>query len=113
MALNGELAYEIPAHNLGSSIRLTSRPQCFLFLERREEEGCALDPISPSEARRYIESSVEPLPPQLGEIASRRNNLIGEVARLPCWIFRYGGSPQQGAEELSRFMSRQRQEVSA
>jgi hypothetical protein len=65
----------------------------------------------PVEARSYVNSSVERLPPQLYEAGAMREQTIERVALLPSWRFRYGGTPQFAAKELLEFVVLRRQEI--
>jgi hypothetical protein len=112
-ALDGELAYRLPATDFGAHIRLCCRPQWFLFLERTASRGCHLDPISADEARLYMEMGVERLPIQLQAVADARAEIIARISSLSCWTLRYGGPPQVAAEGVREFMARQKQEVHA
>ena len=67
LALNQELAYELPAQDLGARVRLCCQPQWFFFLERVPDEGFSAVPVSSLEAQRYVDGSLERLPPELRE----------------------------------------------
>jgi HPr Serine kinase C-terminal domain len=105
VALNGELAYLLSASEAfpSGSVRFCV-PQWFVFLERTTGSGCDISPIPAEQTRWYVESSVEPLPNELGAAALNRQKLIARVACLPSWRLRYGGTPQFAAQELSRFV---------
>jgi hypothetical protein len=113
MALNQELAYELPPQDLDAAVRLACEPRWFLFLERIVEEGCRFDPISPDEAFDYIEGGVERLPPELGEAIHIRSAIIGEISQLSCWKFKYGGPPQIAVRGVHEFIVRQREKIPA
>jgi hypothetical protein len=108
VALNGELAYEVPADHLGTSVRVSCTPSCFVFLERSSTAGWSFSSLDPGQARCYVESSVEPLPQQVAGISRQRTVLIRKIAQLPCWALRYGGPPQVAAEQLRLFMGRKK-----
>ena len=104
VALNGELAYMLSASEAFPSGCVRSCvPQCFVFLERTTGSGCEISPIPGEQTRWYVDSSVEPLPSELGAAALDRQEIIARVACLPSWRLRYGGTPQFAAQELSRF----------
>jgi hypothetical protein len=104
-ALNGELAYLLSASEAFQSGSVRSCvPQWFVFLERTTGSGYEVSPIPAEQTRRYVESSVEPLPDELGAAALNRQKIIAQVACLSSWRFRYGGTPQFAAQELSRFV---------
>ncbi len=105
MALNGELAYLLSASEAFPSRSVPSCvPRWFVFLERTTESECEISSIPAEQTRWYVESSVEPLPNELGAAALSRQKLIARVACLPSWRLRYGGTPQFAAQELSRFV---------
>jgi hypothetical protein len=112
-ALNQELAYELPAQNVGAQVLSSCEPRWFLFLERVAAEQCRLDPISVDEARHYIDTSVERLPSELQEMCDRRSSIIAHVPRLSCWKLRYGGPPAVAVRGLQGFRMMQRQEILA
>jgi hypothetical protein len=113
-SMNGELAYEVDARTvLGATVAKRCEPRWLVFLERLPGQGSEFTPLSALEARRYLESSVERLPPQLAEAGTRRADIIDAVSKLPCWSFRYGGTPQYAALELRAFVELLRQEVMA
>jgi hypothetical protein len=114
ISMNGELAYEIDiAKTFGVATKRECEPRWLLFLERMKENGAELTPISSTAARSYVSSSVERLPAQLCEAAALRERTIERVARLPCWRFRYGGTPQFAAEQLVKFIVDRKQEIYA
>jgi hypothetical protein len=82
-----------------------------VFLERSPETGAVFSPMTPVEAKNYVNSSVETLPRQLHEAVAMREQTIEQVAKLPSWRFRYGGTPQFAAKELRRFVVNRQQEV--
>jgi len=111
-SMNGELAYEVDiAEAFGARVERACEPRWLIFLERTLEAGAVLTPMSSAEARRYVNSSVERLPPQLDEAVATREQTIGRVALLPSWRFRYGGTPQFAAKELREFVVHRRQEI--
>jgi hypothetical protein len=67
--------------------------------------------MSSAEARKYVNSSVERLPSQLFEAVAMRAQTIEQVALLPSWRFRYGGTPQFAAQELREFVLHRKQEI--
>jgi hypothetical protein len=111
-SMNGELAYEVDvADAFGAQVERACEPRWLIFLERTQHAGAVFTPMSSTEARRYVSSSVERLPAQLHEAAARREQTIDSVALLPSWRFRYGGTPQFAAKELREFVVHSRQEV--
>jgi hypothetical protein len=105
-ALNGELAYELNAElSVGANVIGCCEPRHVIFLERTNEPISQLTPILSTQTRTYLEASVEPLPPQLASAVLQRTDLITKLVELPCWTFRYGGTPQFGAQELGRLFS--------
>jgi hypothetical protein len=111
-ALNQEMAFELPPRELNTQVELSCRPRWFLFLQRSTGE-CQLDPICPDEARRYVESSLERMPPELAEIAQRRAVIIEEIPRLSCWKLTYGGPPAVAVRGLQEFIAQEMRGVLA
>jgi serine kinase of HPr protein (carbohydrate metabolism regulator) len=113
-SMNGELAYEVDiAEAFGARVQRACEPRCLMFLERTQRAGAAFRPMSSTESRRYLNSSVERLPLQLHEAAAMRERTIESVALLPSWHFRYGGTPQFAARQLREFVVHRRQEIYA
>jgi hypothetical protein len=113
-SMNGELAYEVDiAETFGAQVERECRPRWLVFLERTERAGAELAPMSSAESRNYLDFSVERLPIQLYEAIAMRERTIASVSLLPCWRFRYGGTPQFAAKELREFVINRRQEVYA
>ena len=113
-SMNGELAYEVDiAETFGAQVERECEPKWLVFLERRQHAGSEFTPMPSAEARNYLNSSVEKLPHQLSEAAAMRERTIECVSLLPCWRFRYGGTPQFAAKELREFVVNHRQEVYA
>jgi hypothetical protein len=111
-SMNGELAYEVDiAEAFGARVERACEPRWLIFLERTQEGGADFTPMQSAEARSYLNSSVERLPPQLREAVTMREQTIEQVARLPSWRFRYGGTPQFAATELRRFVVHRKQEI--
>jgi hypothetical protein len=105
VALNGELAYLLSASEaFAANSARTCVPRWFVFLERTSRSGCDITPIPAEQTHRYVESSVEPLPKELSSAAHNRTEIISQIALLPSWRLRYGGTPQFAAQELSRFV---------
>lgn len=113
LALNQELAYELPVHELGAAVRVCCEPRWFLFLERTHNDGCWLSPVSSEEAQDYVAQSVEKLPPELTQMIQARDEIIDAMRRLSCWKLKYGGPPQVAVAGLRRFFAEQKQGISA
>jgi hypothetical protein len=112
-ALNGELAYEVAADTFGGDIVRSCVPRCCIFLERSAQFTSSFAPMSAEHVRLGFQSSVERLPGLLADAAGARSEIIGQLACLPGWTFRYGGTPQFAAEEILSFVSSQKQELIA
>jgi hypothetical protein len=111
-SMNGELAYEVDiAEAFGARVERACKPRWLIFLERTQAAGAVFAPMLPAEARSYVHSSIERLPPQLYEASAMRELTIERVALLPSWRFRYGGTPQFAAKELLEFVVHRRQEI--
>lgn len=114
VSMNGELAYEVDVvETFAAQVEPTCEPRWLILLERTQTAGAEFIPLLPEEARRYVVSSIETLPRQLLEAAQNREQTIDRVALLPCWRFRYGGTPQFAANELREFVEYLKQEVYA
>lgn len=113
-SMSGELAYGIDARAiLGATVARRCDPRWLVFLERFSGRGSEFVSLRNLDAQAYLESSVERLPAQLVEARATRADIINIVSRLPCWTFRYGGSPQYAAIELRAFVEKRRQEIVA
>ena len=111
-SMNGELAYEVDAAQaFGVHVQRDCEPRWLIFLERMQQPGSELVTLSSRETRAYLDASVERLPTQLLKAARRRDQLIASMSLLPCWTFRYGGSPQFAAEQLREFVASRRQKA--
>jgi hypothetical protein len=113
MALNQELAYELPPQDLGARVNLSCKPRWFIFLERTIDQGCHFTPIGAHEAHVYIERSVERLPAELDGTIQGRSAIIKQVSGLSCWKLNYSGSPEVAVRGLRDFVLRQREEIPA
>ena len=108
ISLNGELAYELaPGDSLELRVEAECSPDCLVFYERVTTRESELVKLSGEEARKYIRSSIEPLPPQLSWIAEQRDRIASHIAELPCWRFRHSGSPHSAAQTLRAFFAPQ------
>ena len=113
-SMNGELAYEVNiAEVFGAQVEQECEPRWLVFLERMQEGGVEFTPMVPADARSYINSCVERLPAQLSQATEMRKQTIERVSLLPCWRFRYGGTPQFAAKHLWEFVANRKAEVYA
>jgi hypothetical protein len=111
-SMNGELAYEVDiVEAFGAQVERGCEPKWLIFLERMPYPGGDFTSMSGTAAGNYLNSSVERLPTQLSEAAKMREQMIEKISQLPCWHFRYGGTPQFAAEQLREFVAHRRQEV--
>lgn len=101
---NGEIAFEVHAKEM-FHVPIASRctPRAFVFLERLPEGWPEMVPAPRSFVQEYVHNSVERLPKDLAEASDVRQRMIDVLSGLPCWIYRYSGAPQAGAEYLARF----------
>jgi hypothetical protein len=114
ISMNGELAYEVDIiETFGVAVECGCEPRWLIFLERVLPPGSEFSKLSSSEARDYLTSNIERLPSQLDKAARNRDQLIEAISALPCWTFRYGGTPQFASEQLVKFVADRRHEVSA
>ena len=112
ISMNGELAYEVDAAEVfGARVERECEPRWLLFLERVQRPGADFTPVPRTATRGYVSSSVERLPEQLYEAAALREQTVERVAMLPCWRFRYGGTPQFAAQQLREFVAQRRPAV--
>ena len=106
-SLNGELAYEVePAAFFGVSVSDSCQPRMFVFLERIDTPKMEIAPVSAQVAAEYLESSVERVPDVLAGLHHERSKVLAIIAKLPCWLLRYGGKPTFAASELRQFIVR-------
>jgi hypothetical protein len=111
-SMNGELAYEVDiAEAFDAQVVRECEPRWLIFLERVQRAGGEFTPMPSMEARSYLYSSVERLPIQLSEAVALRARTIEKIAQLPCWRFRYGGTPQFATQQLWEFVVSRRQEI--
>jgi hypothetical protein len=111
-SMNGEWAYKVDiTEAFGAQVERACEPRWLVFLERTQQAKALFTPISSKEARSYVSSSVERLPPQLHEAVAMREQTIERLASLPCWRFRYWGTPQFAAKELREFVVHRSQEI--
>jgi len=104
VSLNGELAFEVdPVEALGVQVAKRCTPQCVVFLERSDDDESSVTPLDREIARKFFYKSAEVLPPELQNAITGRGEIIDQVTSRDCWLFRYGGTPQQGARALRRF----------
>ncbi len=113
-SMNGELAYEVDiAEVFGAQVEQECEPRWLIFLERMQEGGAEFTPMAPTDARSYINSCIERLPAQLSQAAEMRKQTIERVSLLPCWRFRYGGTPRFAVKQLWEFVANRKAEVYA
>jgi hypothetical protein len=112
-ALNGELAYEVGADTFGGAIVRSCVPLYCIFLERDARFTSSFAPMSVEDVRSGFRSSVERLPSLLADAARTRSKIIEQLAGLPCWTFRYAGTPQFAAQEILSFVFSQSQVLPA
>ena len=104
ISMNGELAYEVDAAvALDVNVDDSCLPSRLLFVERFVDSDFRRMP--PDMAFAYFNSSAERLPEQLPEAQASRRQVLGRLATLPCYLFRYNGPPQLGAKDLIDHLS--------
>lgn len=114
ISMNGELAYEVDiADGFGARVERECEPRWLILLERMHRTGAEFTPMASVDAKNYINSCVERLPVQLSQAAAKRGETIDRVSSLPCWRFRYGGTPQFAVKQLWEFVANRRAEVYA
>jgi hypothetical protein len=104
---NGEIAFEVRVNEM-FHVPVVSRctPSAFVFLERVQEGWPEIVPASASFVQDYVNNSVERLPIELAEALQSRQRLIDALSDLPCWVYRYSGTPQSGADYLADFFAK-------
>lgn len=113
-SMNGELAYEVDiAEAFRVRVEKACEPRWLIFLERTPHSGVDFASVESSKARSYLDSSVERLPIELYEASAMRDLTLEMVSKLPCWLLRYGGTPQVAAEYLGEFVANQKREIFA
>jgi hypothetical protein len=113
VALNQELAYELPIQEVGAAVRTCCEPRWFLFLERSSRPGCRFVPVSADQARQYVLRSVERLPSELSHLVPARDRTIARLQQLSCWKLIYGGPPRVAVDGLQQFLAELQQGVEA
>jgi hypothetical protein len=113
VALNQELAYELPMQDAGAAVRTCCEPRWFLFLERSGRPGCRFVSVSPDQARHYVLRSVEQLPSELSHLLPARDRTIARLQQLSCWKLIYGGPPRVAVDGLQQLLAELQQGVEA
>lgn len=113
LALNQELAYELPPRSLGSRVQLFCKPQLFILLERTTNKGCRIAPLCSRDGQDYVQRSVERLPRELHNQIRTRSEIIARLAHLSCWRLTYGGPPRIAVKGMQRFLSQEFRSLSA
>jgi len=105
--LNGEIAYEVEAAELfgGQPVR-ECKPQVLLLLERGGRE-CHFSKVGSEEALAQLYASLEPAPKALKESERNRERVLRAISRLSWWRFVCGGTPQEAAQAVIEFLSRE------
>jgi len=97
---NGERVFHFEPHSNRVS---NCEPRLLVFLERRDGCSFQITPIKRKEARLHIEQDL--LAESRGAIRMQ-SKPFAELLSLPCYVLRYGGSPQQVAEQLAAEFSK-------
>ena len=113
LALNQELAYELPPKDAGAQVTSCCEPRWFFLLERSAKQECRIEPLNPTNVIAYVERHLERLPPELENLEQLRSGIAGRVADLSCWRLTYGGPPATAVSGLQQFFMEQRQAVLA
>ena len=96
---NGEPSFRLdPEFGLGLERVRSCEPRMLVFLERSATPGFCLTPMSAEEAATRLE---EDLVAEMPDATARQMEVIEELAKRPCYLLRYGGLPQNVAEELA------------
>lgn len=80
--------------------RSTSKcePHLLVFLERQPDRGFSMIPMDSGAARSHIEKDLLAETP---EAIRKQAECLDELLSLPCCLLRYGGRPQEVAEQLA------------
>jgi hypothetical protein len=113
MALNQELAYEFSVDSIGGHVQRTCNPRFFFLMDRSAAHGCQFLPMPATEARSYIDRSIELLPLQLQDQIATRSAIIQRVLDLSCWRLSYNGPPSTAVSALRDFLSLRLEDISA
>jgi hypothetical protein len=102
--MNGELGFRLDPE-LGLGIERVGRcePRSLVFLERREAPAFRLTPLSSEEATTRLETD---LMAELPDAAAMQGEIVAKLAKLPCFLLRYGGEPHAVARELAAHFTR-------
>jgi hypothetical protein len=73
-------------------------PRLLVVLQRECSAGFAITPITKSRVRSYIEQDLLAESP---DAVQRQEETLNDLLSVPCFILRYGGKPQQIAEQLA------------
>ena len=79
------------------------RPRALIFLQRQEASEFRLSRLSSTEALNRLNKD---LLAELPEAVAKRSGTIDKLVELPCWLLRYGGQPQEIAQQISRVLAR-------
>jgi hypothetical protein len=102
-APNGEWVFQHdPERCLGLERARCCEPQWLVFLTRQEGSEFCLTQISFAEAAIRLEAGLMEEAPEAVEM---QRGAIAKLVKLPCWLLRYGGRPQDVAEQLARHIT--------
>lgn len=104
MALNQELAYEFPIDRISRAQR-SCAPGFFFLMDRSTQHGCQFLPIPSTEARSYVDRSIERLPSQLQDQINTRSDIIESILELSCWRLSYDGPPHIAVSGVRDFLT--------
>jgi hypothetical protein len=108
VSMNGELAYEFdPAKVMKTTVLDRCFPLQLVFIERSRFND--FRQMTPELASAYFTTNAERLPEQLPEASKSRHDVLNRLSGLPCYVFRYTGSPQDGAAMLIDQLTRVRE----
>ena len=100
---NGELVFHCdPNRRFGRQPLPKCQPTLLVFLERQEDPGFSITRLQHSEAKTRIERDLLAEAP---EVAKEQAKIIDRLLSVPRWHLKYGGRPQDIAEQLSAVFS--------
>jgi hypothetical protein len=95
---NGERVFHCePNHRFGQHRFPTCEPRLLVFLERQQSSGFSVTPMKRSAVRSGIEVEMMAEAP---DAKQRQVLTIDHLLALPCWRLRYGGNPQEIAQQI-------------
>lgn len=107
ISLNGELAYEVdPEPVFGCRRSAHCVPEIFVLLERSSKEEASFTEVSVDEIVKYLANGLEELPEAIAHFREPQVELLQRLGKCKLVRFRFGGSPEEAAEQVEQFCDR-------